>query len=149
MATLLNRIKLHRAIDPDLKDDAAFDGQVIDKQDFDGAKGVLFVIYTGFIDVALAALKVQQADAKTDATTLTSGADVHDVTAKPTASDDNEFVLVYVPMSLWTKRYLQLQATGGDGTTGVYLAAVAIADMPGETAVTAASLNVEAVEIAS
>jgi len=52
MATLLNNIKLHRAIDPDLKDNAAFEGRVLDEQDFDNAKGVLFVVVTGALDLA-------------------------------------------------------------------------------------------------
>lgn len=150
MASILNRTKLHRGIDPALVDAAAAEGRVLDKQDFDNALGVLIIIYTGAIDVALSALKVQQSDTKTNDTTLGgTPTDVIDVTDKPGANDDDQIRLVYVPMGAWTNRYLQLQATVGDGTTGANLAAVVMADRIGESGPTAAALNVQSVEIAS
>lgn len=149
MATLLNHTRFHRAIDPALVNNAAAEGRVLDKQDFDNAKGVLFAIYVGALDVALSALKVQQSDTETDATTLGgTPEDVIDVSDKPGASDDDEIRLVYVPMDQWTKRYLQLQATVGNGSTGANLSAIAIADRIGESGVNADDLGVAAVEIA-
>jgi hypothetical protein len=149
---LLNQIKVHRAIDPDDQDNTAFTGQVLDKASFlpTGAKGVLFLVYTGDIAADLAALKVQQSDTKTDATTLGgSPTDVHDVTTKPANADDNSLWLVYVPMEKWDNQYLQLQATAGDGSgTESYLAAVAIADTPGEAGPTAALTGADNLEIA-
>lgn len=148
--TLLQMLKAHRAIDPAIVDNAAAEGRVIDKQDFDNAKGVLFLILTGDLDVSLSTLKVQQSETKTDATTLGgTPADVIDVTDKPGATDDNEIRAVYVPMSAWTQRYLQLQATAGDGANGVNLAAVALADRIGQSDGSAADLGVVSVETAS
>ena len=149
MATLLNRIKPKIAISPALVDNAAFTANVLDKQDFDNAKGVLFLVATGTMDAALTALKVEHSDTKTNDTTLGgTPTELIDVTAKPSATDDDEIVEVYVPMSQWTERYLQLQATAADGTNGVNLCVLALADLEGDLAPTAASHGVEAIEIA-
>jgi len=146
---LLNKTKPKIAISPALVDNGAFTANVLDKQDFDNALGVLFYIVTGTMDAALSALKAQQSDTKTDDTTLGgTPTDVHDVTAKPAATDDDEIVELYIPMSQWTDRYLQLQATAADGTTGVNLCVLAVADLAGELEPTAASHGVEAIEIA-
>jgi hypothetical protein len=147
---LLNKIKLKNVIPPvAIKDDAAWVSTILD-QNTDipsGARGVLFVIALGATDIAMAALKVQQSDAKTNDTTLDGGADLHNVATKPGADDDNKIWLVYVPIAKWTKRYLQLQATAGDGTSGTFMAAVAIYDLPGESEVTAESLGAGNVSI--
>jgi len=145
---ILNNIKLHRAIDPDDVDNGAFDAQVIDLNDFKGAKGVLFLLHVGVIAADLAALKVQESDGKSSDTALDgNAADVHDFTTKPANADDDALWAVYVPLTADRKRYLQLQATAGDGSgTESYLSAIAIADLPGETEATASSLNVNTLE---
>jgi hypothetical protein len=149
MATILNDVKFHNLIPPGaIKDNASFTPIVLDKQDFHGAKGVLIVIQLGATDVAMAALKVEEAEAKSDANTLTSATDVHDFTSKPGAGADNDLYLVYVTMAAWSKRYLSLTATAGDGTSGTYLAAMAIADRPGVSEPVAAELGVDVIETA-
>jgi len=52
-------------------------------------------------------------------------------------------------MAQWTQRYLQLQATAGEGTNGTFLSCLAIIDEPGEAGPTAALLGVDNLEIAS
>jgi hypothetical protein len=74
---------------------------------------------------------VQQSDAKTDDTTLDGGVDVHDVSVKPGATDDDKLWLITVDLKGEHKRFMQLQATAADGTTGVNLAALALFENPG------------------
>lgn len=149
---LLNQIRLFNAIPPAaIKDDAAFASYVIDKQTDvpTGCKGVCFIGILGSIDATLAALKVQQSDTKTDPTTLGgTPADVDDAASKPGADDDNEIVVLYVPMAAWTERYLQLQATAGNGAAGTYFAAVAVFDLPGEGGASTTLLNALSLDIA-
>ncbi len=149
---IMNLTKFFNAIPPGvIKDNAPFVSNVIDRQADvpTDAKGVLFVVQLGATDVAASVLRVQQSDTKTDATTLGgSPTTVHDFATKPGANDDNALFGVYVPTSKWTERYLQLQATAGDGTTGTYLSALAVFDQPGTTGTTAADLGLTVVEVA-
>lgn len=150
---ILNQVKFFNAIPPGvIKDDAAFVSNVIDKAELlpQDAKGILFVVQLGATDIAAAVLKVMESDTETNATTLGgTPAEVHDVTTKPGADDDNGLFLIYVPMSAWTEQYLQIQATAGDGTAGTYLSALAIVDAPGASGPTAALLGASSLEIAS
>lgn len=117
------------AIPPGIKkDNAAFVANVIDTADADYIE---FVGVLGDTDIAMAALKVQESDTKTNDTTLENGADVKDVTTKPGADDDNKTFVIGVDLRKNRKRYLQLQGTAGDGATGTYLAAVAILQKSG------------------
>ncbi len=150
--TILNNTKYFNAIPPTaIKDDAAFVSNVLDKATDipHDAKGVLFVVQLGATDIALAALKVQQSDTETDATTL-GGAptDVVDAASKPGADDDGGVALIYVPIESWTEQYLQLQATAGDGTAGTFLSAIAIFDCPGVSGANATDLGAISLDIA-
>lgn len=149
---LLTSTKFAQAIEPGvIQDNAAFTSNVIDRASFlpTGAKGVLFVVAVGSIDAAASVFKVVQSDTKTNDTTLGgTPSDVHDVTTKPGASDDSGIWLVYVPWAAWENRYLQLQVTAGDGASGTYLSAIAIADMPGTTQAEATALGASVLEIA-
>jgi hypothetical protein len=150
---LLSAIKLFNAIPPGvIKDNAAYVSNVLDKQDVvpQDARGVLFVVALGVTDVSLAALIVKQSPGKDSATALnaTGLATVKDAAAKPGAGDDNGIALIYVPMSKWTERYLQLQATAGNGTSGTYLSAIAIVDAPGASGPTATLLNALSLDVA-
>lgn len=122
-------------------DNAAYTSTVIDTAGFDQCT---IYVTTGFTDIALAALKVQEADAATSATALTSGADVSGLvwgtsllpnssttSSLPSASDDNKVFAAFINTST-RKRYLQIQATAGDGTTGTYLSAIAILSKAGQ-----------------
>jgi len=122
-------------------DDAAYTSTVVDTAGFDT---VAFIVSLGETDVSLATLKVQESDAKTDATTLDSGSDVSGLvwgtsldpdtgatSTLPSATDDNKVFVAYVDTRS-RKRYLQLQATAGNGTTGTYLQALAVLGRAGE-----------------
>lgn len=149
---ILNRSKFFNAIPPTaIVDNTAFTSNVLDKTTEipHDAKGVLFVVNLGATDIALAALKVQQSDTESDATTLGgTPTDVVDAAAKPSATDDNGIALIYVPISKWTERYLQLQATAGNGAAGTYLSAVAVIDEPGVTSTAPADLGAISLDIA-
>lgn len=138
----LQNVKFVNIIPPGaVVDNAAYTSTVVDTAGFDA---VAFVVNTGFTDIALAALKVQESDAITDSVTLNSGSDVTGLvwgtstnpdtgstSALPSATDDNKTFVAYVDTRA-RKRYLQLQATAGNGTTGTYLAANAILSKAGE-----------------
>ena len=132
----LQNVKFVNVIPPGVVvDNAAYTSTVVDTAGFDS---VAFVVSTGFTDIALAALKVQESDAITDSVTLSSGSDVTGLvwgtstnpdtgstSSLPSATDDNKVFVAYVDTRA-RKRYLQLQATAGNGTTGTYLSAAAI-----------------------
>ncbi|MCC6679872.1 MAG: hypothetical protein IT445_03120 [Phycisphaeraceae bacterium] len=150
---ILSQIKLFNAIPAGvIKDDAAFVSNVIDKQTVvpQGARGVLFVIALGATDIALASLIVKQSPTADSTTALSATGllTVKDATTKPTADDDNNIALIYVPMSKWTLRYLQIQATAGNGSAGTYLSAIAIIDAPGASGPDATLLGAAYLDIA-
>lgn len=124
----LQTTKIQGAIMPGaIKDDAAFTSQVIDKADFPGCDYLEFVGLIGATDVAMATLKVMESDTKTNDTTLGgTPALVKDATTKPGATDDGKPFVFGVDLHKSRERYLQLQATAGDGTSGTYLAAIVI-----------------------
>ena len=85
----------------------------------------VITVHLGATDIAMTALKLQHADAKSSDTALTSGADVTggDFSASlPSATDDNKFVRWYVNLR-GLGRYLDLVATLGDGSAGTYFTA--------------------------
>lgn len=110
---------------PQVLDNATATSYVID------TAGVDFVnidVVIGATDVALTALKVQESDSKTDSTTLSSGADITGLVygasgaaALPTDTDDNK-IFSFEINTQGRKRYLQLVAVAGNGTTGVAIA---------------------------
>ena len=92
--------------------------------------------YLGATDIALSALKVQEADAKSSSTALTSGADITgavygtstndagSTSSLPSATDDNKIFTVEIDLR-GRKRYLLPAATVGSGSTGAFLCIVA------------------------
>lgn len=89
-------------------------------------------VYLGATDIAMTALKVTESDASGSGHADITGAvfgtstDIDGSTsALPSASDDNKAFVVDIDMR-GRKRYLDLTATCGDGSTGTYLAAWAI-----------------------
>lgn len=88
---------------------------------------MVVTVFLGAMDIAMTALKLQQANVAASSTALTSGADVSgcvggtDFTL-PTATDDNGFVKFFVDL-VGKKRYFDLIATVGDGAAGTYFAA--------------------------
>jgi hypothetical protein len=125
-----------QAIPPGIiKDNAAFTANVIDlaAEAVRGAQFLTFVVQLGSIDADMAVLRVMESDTKTNDTTLGgSPAAVVNVltTVTPGASDDNKLYLVTVDLRATRERYLQLQATAGDGAAGTYLSALCFAVCP-------------------
>lgn len=127
---------LLQAIPPGvIKDDAAFVSNVIDLADeaVRGAQFLTFAVQVGSIDADMAVLRVMESDTKTNATTLGgSPVEVVDVTSTvtPGASDDNKIYLATIDLRAQRERYLQLQATAGDGAAGTHLSALCFAVAP-------------------
>ena len=114
-----------------IKDNAAFVSNVIDKLDFPGCSYLEFQGTLGTIDATMAVLKVQESDTKTDATTLGgTPADLHDVTTKPGASDGGKTFTIGIDLTKSRERYLQLQATAGNGDAGTFLSANVVGYRP-------------------
>jgi hypothetical protein len=118
--------KVVQAIAPVSANGAAFASTVIDTQGFQYLR---FLAQFGSIGANVTALKVQEAAAKSNATTLTSGADVTGTvvatdtdetgtaTALPVATTDNGKVWAFEIDLRGRKRYQQLQCTAGSGAT--------------------------------
>lgn len=100
--------------------------------DCNGSDGIWIIVTLGATDIAMAALKVQESDTLTNATTLASGTDISGADFSvspltlPSATADNTSVGVYIPFNGNRKRYINLVATAGNGSLGTYLTAVGI-----------------------
>lgn len=106
-------------------DNADFTTTAIDTAGF-GKVAVFFSL--GATDIAMSALKLQQSDdsgmsGAADITGAVYGAS--GATALPSATDDNKVYAFHVSLQ-GKKRYLDLVATAGNGTTGTYGSAVAV-----------------------
>jgi hypothetical protein len=127
-------------------DNAAATTNVIDTLGFDHCR---IYVYLGALDIAAVTLKVQEADAKSSATALTSGADVTGLTygtstnlagsvsALPSATDDNTVYVFDIDLRA-RKRYLDVSLTLGDGAAGSYVTVFAILSRPEQAPTTAA-----------
>lgn len=121
-----------------IKDNAAFASYAVDTAIPGSAKRLVFAITLGAIDVDMAVLKVMASDTLTNPTTLGGvPVEVVDVldTVTPGPDDDNDVLLVAINLQGEHKRYIQLQATAGDGSNGAFLSAVAFfenAGVPGD-----------------
>ncbi len=112
---------------------ASLTTNVIDTRGFNFAE---IFVFLGATDIALTAVKVQEADAASDATTLTGGADVPGAvfgtsvndagttSALPTATDDNKVYKFEIDLR-GRKRYLKPVVTIGSGATGAFVVTVA------------------------
>lgn len=133
---------------PQVLDAATATSYVIDTA---GIDYVSIDVVIGATDIALTALKVQESDTKTDATTLSSPTDVTGLVygasgapALPSATDDNK-IFSFEINTQNRKRYLQLVATAGNGTTGAALCAKFTAGKIGNQTLDAAGKGVAAV----
>lgn len=101
-------------------DNAAFTTNEIDTIGWDY---ITIIVAFGAMDIAMAALKVQESD--------TSGSGFADITgatfasALPSATADNTMFAFYIDLRN-RMRYLDVVATGGDGSAGTYMSAIAI-----------------------
>jgi hypothetical protein len=118
-----------------IKDNAAFVSNAIDlaAEAVRGAQFVVFAVQLGATDIPLAVFKVMQSDTLTNPTTLggvpTEVVDVTD-SVTPGTTDDNKIYLISIDLRATRNRYLQLQVTAGNGTSGTYLSALAFAVNP-------------------
>lgn len=110
-------------------DDASFTTAAIDTAGYHYAT-VIFSI--GATDIAMAALKLQESDASGSGYTDIAGSDLSsatdidgNATALPSATDDNNLVVWQVDLR-GRKRYLDLVATAGNGSTGTFGSAICI-----------------------
>jgi hypothetical protein len=109
-------------------DNASFTTNSIDTLGFDYLQ---VVVTLGATDIALAALKLQTADADTGYADLTGavfGTSTElggSASTLPSATDDNKIYVIEVDLR-GKKRWFDLVATMGDGSVGGFVAAVAI-----------------------
>lgn len=106
---------------------------VIDTQ---GYRFLRVEVFLGATDIALSALKLQEADAKSSSTALTSGADITGTvfgtdkndtgvtSTLPSATDDNKLFTFEIDLR-GRKRYILPVVTVGSGSTGAYTTVVA------------------------
>lgn len=126
-SNLAQKLKRHIFVAPQaIVDNTSWTSTVFDTL---GCTSLTIDITIGATDIAFAALKVQEADAKTDATTLTSGTDITGAdfsvspATLPSATADNTIVSVTIPITGARKRYINLVATAGNGAAGTFAAA--------------------------
>ncbi len=108
-------------------DNAAFTTDTIDTKGFCKAR---IVVGLGALDIAIAAMKLQESNSANMASaTDVTGADFSvSPLALPAATADNNLYAIHVDLR-GRKRYLDLSLTGGDGAAGTY--AVAWVDLYG------------------
>lgn len=121
--------------------------------DCSGFNHVRIVVWLGATDIALTALKLQEADAASDATTLTGGADITDsvfgtaandtgsASTLPSATDDGKFYTFEVD-GRGRKKFLKPVITIGDGAAGGFIVCWAELDRGEVVPSTAASKGV-------
>ncbi len=105
-------------------DNAAFPTATVDTQGFRLAR---FMVALGALDIAVAALKVQESDDSgmsgaadiTGAVFGTSTNTAGSTSTLPSATADNLLFAIEIDLR-GRKRYLDLSLTGGDGTSGSY-----------------------------
>jgi len=109
-------------------DNASYTTTAIDTQGF---HKLAVVVQLGATDIAMTALKLQESDdsgmsGATDIPGAVFGTSVNPDTnatsALPSATDDNGRFVFYVTLQ-GRKRYIDLVATAGDGSTGTFLTA--------------------------
>ncbi len=114
-----------------------------------GYSYAIIVVQLGATDIALTNLRLQESDvsgsgyADIPGTVYGTGTGIDGATsALPTATDDNKAFAFGVNL-LGRKRYLDLIATVGDGTTGAFVTAFALLFTPGTSPNTAAEYGFE------
>jgi len=142
MAAPLEHVK-YVAITPPaaLIDNASATTAEIDTQGWDY---LTIVAHLGATDIAMTALKVTESDTTgsghADLTGLVYGTSTDidgSTSALPTATDDNGFFVFNIDLRA-RKRFIDVTATVGDGTSGAYLTIIGILSR-GDTAPTSVS----------
>lgn len=125
-------------------DNAAFTTNTIDTIGYDYCT---IVVGFGAMDIAMAALKVQESNdsgmsGAADVTGLVYGTSTNSAgstSTLPSATSDNTLFAFHIDLKA-RKRYLDVVATGGDGAAGTFMAAFAILSR-GEVAPSTAALR--------
>jgi len=108
-------------------DNASFTTAEVDTKGWDHAR---YVIYLGATDIAMTALKVTESDSTGSGHVDIDATDFSDSTqtdiegnalALPSATDDNKFIVIDIDLR-GRKRFLDLVATAGNGSTGTFAA---------------------------
>lgn len=121
-------------------DNASWTCIAVDTKGWDYCE-IMFML--GALDIAVAALKLTESDddsSYSDVTGAIYGTSVNDTgstSTLPAATDDN-LIFGFSVDCRARKRYLKLVATGGDGATGTYAAALAVLSRGEQGALTAA-----------
>lgn len=134
-------------------DDGSFTAQIIDTK---GYNWLTVVFCLGASDIAMAALSVQENStngatgmANITGTVFGTAVDIDGVTtALPAADDDNKIEVIHVKLGPGRKRYMQVLATAGDGTSGTYASCVGILSRADIAPNTATEMGAEHVLIA-
>lgn len=127
-------------------DNAAFGTAILDTKGF-GHVEIFFLI--GALDIALSVAKVMESDdsgmsGETAVPGCTMGTDANDTgstSTLPSATDDNKFYKFEIDMK-GRKRYLDLNVTMGDGSTGGFVTAWAHLHEADEPPITASEKGV-------
>jgi hypothetical protein len=112
-------------------DNAAFPTATIDTIGF---RALCIIVQLGALDIAVAAMKLQESDAANmSGATDVPGADfsVSPLTL-PSATADNNLYGIFVDLR-GRKRYLDLSLTGGDGTAGSFASVLTILERAEES----------------
>ena len=110
-------------------DNAAFTTAAIDTKGF---TQLTIIAILGAIDIAFAAMSVRHSDASDMSNPATLSTGGTDFTLPAHASADNTILKFNVDL-LGRKRYLDFEATGGDGTAGTYMSVIAILSRAGQS----------------
>ena len=127
MLTTLNTKKVAVIQPAAIVDNASWTVVTIDRKGFDYVE---ITCILGATDIAAVALKVQESDddsSYSDVSGLVFGTSVNDTgstSTLPSATDDNKLFGFAIDCKA-RKRYVKLVATGGDGTAGAFMAALA------------------------
>lgn len=122
----LQNLEIRKLIEPGaIVDNAAFTTDTIDTKGYDEA---LFIIQFGAMDIAMAALKLTESDASNMSGAVdVAGADFSVSPATlPAGTDDHLLFGIHVKLGGSRKRYLDVSATGGDGSAGTYASGVVL-----------------------
>lgn len=129
-------------------DNASYATAEVDTLGYDYAK---IVVWLGATDIAMTALAVTESDTSgsghTNVTGLVYGTSTDidgNVSTLPSATDDNKFFEFDIDLR-GRKRYLDVTATAGDGTTGTFAVIFAELSRAEETPVTATERGAAAV----
>lgn len=146
----LNNAKFLPVIAPAaIVDNASWTTNEIDTLGYDY---LTVVVHVGATDIAMAALKLQSSNTSGSGFADVDGLDVDGDTdafgataALPSGTDDNSLIVFQVDLKVGNKRYWDLVATAGDGSTGTFASAIAILTEGEVAPTTAATMGAETV----